>query len=139
MKEIVKNAELTNIADVTEFVDSELEDHGCSMKAQMQIDIAIDEIFSNVAFYGYPKEGGFVRVCVDFPEAEQSGKVIISFEDNGLPFNPLAKEDPDINLKAEDRGIGGLGIFIVKKTMDDVYYEYKDGKNILTIVKTIGE
>lgn len=135
MKEIVLSADIANIESVTQFVDGELEANGCSMKAQMQIDIAIDEILSNVAFYGYPDGQGQVRVTVDFPGND--AKVVIAFEDNGIEFNPLEKEDPDVTLSAEERKVGGLGIFIVKKTMDDVHYERKDNKNILTIEKTI--
>lgn len=135
MKEIVLGADVANIETVTDFVNDELESNGCSMRAQTQIDIAIDEILSNVAFYGYPDGKGQIRVTVDFPGSE--AKVVIAFEDNGIEFNPLEKKDPDVTLAAEDRGIGGLGIFIVKKTMDDVRYERKDNKNILTIEKTI--
>ena len=129
------DADIGNIARVTEFVDAELESNGCSLKAQMQIDVAIDEIMSNVAFYGYPQGEGQIRVSVDFPGNE--AKVIIAFEDNGIPFNPLEKDDPDVTLSADERKIGGLGIFLVKNTMDDVRYERKDNKNILTIEKTI--
>ena len=135
MKEIVLGADVANIESVTDFVNEELESNGCSMRAQTQIDIAIDEILSNVAFYGYPDGKGQIRVTVDFPGSE--AKVVIAFEDNGIEFNPLEKTDPDVTLAAEDRKIGGLGIFIVKKTMDDVRYERKDNKNILTIEKTI--
>ena len=135
MKEILMDADIGNIARVTEFVDAELESNGCSLKAQMQIDVAIDEIMSNVAFYGYPQGEGQIRVSVDFPGNE--AKVIIAFEDNGIPFNPLEKDDPDVTLSADERKIGGLGIFLVKNTMDDVRYERKDNKNILTIEKTI--
>ena len=135
MKEIVLNAEVASIEKVTDFVNEELESNDCSMKAQLQIDVAIDEIMSNVAYYGYPDGNGQVRVTVDFPGNE--AKVIIAFEDNGIEFNPLEKQDPDVTLSADDRLVGGLGIFIVKKTMDDVRYERKDNKNILTIEKTI--
>lgn len=135
MKEIVMDAQVANIEKVTDFVNEVLEANGCSMKAQLQIDVAIDEIMSNVAYYGYPDDNGQVRVTVDFPG--DSAKVVIAFEDNGVEFNPLVKEDPDVTLSAEDRLVGGLGIFIVKKTMDDVRYERKDNKNILTIEKTI--
>jgi len=137
MKEIVLDAQVANIEKVTDFVNEVLESNGCPMKAQLQIDVAIDEIMSNVAFYGYPDDNGQVRVTVDFPG--ESPKVVIAFEDNGVEFNPLAKDDPDVTLSAEDRLVGGLGIFIVKKTMDDVRYERKDNKNILTIEKTIAK
>ena len=63
--------------------------------------------------------------------------VIITFIDHGVPYDPLAREDPDVTLSAEERAVGGLGIFLVKKTMDDIRYEYRDGQNILTIVKHI--
>lgn len=137
MKELTLDATIDNIPVVTDFVDENLEKVGCPMKAQMQINIAIDELFSNIAQYAYgkPPSGGKATVRV-----EVTGKpmaVIITFIDNGIPYDPLAKEDPDITLSAEDREIGGLGIFMVKKTMDEINYEYKNGQNILTIKKNI--
>ena len=67
----------------------------------------------------------------------ENGEVALKFEDEGVPYNPLEKDDPDVTLSVEDREIGGLGIFMVKKSMDDMYYEYKDGKNILTLMKKL--
>ena len=134
MKELTISATIENIERVTDFVNEQLESLGCSMKAQMQIDIAIDELVGNIAHYAYHPENGFattVRVEVmDNPMA-----VVITFMDNGVPYDPLANEDPDITLSADERGIGGLGIYIVKKSMDEITYEYKDGKNILKIRK----
>ena len=98
----------------------------------MQVNVAIDELFSNIAYYAYEAEGdATVRVEI----IEESMEIVLTFLDNGIPYNPLEKEDPDTTLSAEEREIGGLGIFMVKKTMDDVKYEYKDGQNILKIVK----
>ena len=105
------------------------------MKAQMQIDIAIDELFGNIAHYAYNPEIGQATVRVEVVENPLA--VTITFIDNGVPYDPLAKADPDTTLSAEEREIGGLGIYMVKKSMDDITYEYKDGQNILKIKKHI--
>ena len=105
------------------------------MKAQMQIDIAIDELFGNIAHYAYNPEVGDATVRVEVVEDPLA--VIITFIDKGVPYDPLAKADPNVTLSAEEREIGGLGIFMVKKTMDDITYEYKDGQNILKIKKNL--
>lgn len=134
MKEMVLDASIENIVRVTECIDSELEAQGCPLKAQMQIDVAIDELFSNIARYAYPREGGSVTVRYDY----QDGVFSITFIDRGVPYNPLEKSDPDVSLPAVERNIGGLGIFLVKKTMDGMEYQRMDGCNILTIRKRIG-
>lgn len=134
IKEIKLDAKVENIAKVTEFVDAQLEECGCPTKAQMQIDIAIDELFGNIAHYAYNPEVGPATVQVEV-RREPEIEVIITFIDNGIPYDPLAKEDPDITLSAEERGIGGLGIYMVKKSMDEIVYEYKDGQNILKVMK----
>ena len=105
------------------------------MKARVQIDIAIDELFGNIALYAYHPEAGSVTVRVEVTEEPLA--VIIAFIDNGKPYDPLANQNPDTALSAEEREIGGLGIFMVKKSMDEVSYHYKDGQNILTIKKNI--
>lgn len=135
MKELTVKATVENIDTVTDFVNEQLESLDCPMKAQMQIDVAIDELFSNIAYYAYNPEIGEATVRVEVTEDPLA--VRISFIDNGIPYDPLAKDDPDITLSAEERDIGGLGIYMVKKTMDDISYEYKDGQNILTIKKHI--
>ena len=135
MKELNITATVENIAVVTEFVDQQLEALGCPMKAQMQIDIAIDELFGNIAHYAYNPEVGDATVRVEVVEDPLS--VVITFIDGGVPYDPLAKSDPDTTLSAEERDIGGLGIFMVKKTMDEITYEYKDGQNILKIKKSL--
>lgn len=135
MKELTITATLDNLETVTEFVDKELEDAGCSPKAEIQINIAIDELFSNIAYYAYNPDTGYATVRVEVIDDPLS--VIITFIDNGIPYDPLKKDDPDISLSADERTIGGLGIYMVKKSMDEVTYEYKDGQNILRIKKHI--
>ena len=135
MKELTIAATVENIEVVTDFVNEQLEALDCPMKAQMQIDIAIDELFSNIAHYAYNPRVGNATVCVEVIEDPLA--VVITFIDNGVPYDPLAKEDPDTTLSAEERKIGGLGIYMVKKTMDDITYEYKNGQNILTIKKKL--
>lgn len=133
MREITRNADMESIAEITAFVEAFLEQHGCTGKVQMQIDIAIDEICSNIARYAYPAGGGTMTVGIEW----QKGAVCLTFTDSGIPYNPLEREDPDIHLSAEERGTGGLGIYMVKKSMDEVLYAYRDGRNCLTIKKYI--
>lgn len=132
-KELNIEAALENIETVTNFVNEQLESLGCPMKAQIQIDVAIDELFGNIAHYAYAPEKGPATVRIEVKENPLA--VVITFIDNGKPFDPLNSEDPDITLSAEDRQIGGLGIYMVKKSMDEISYEYKDGQNILKIKK----
>jgi anti-sigma regulatory factor (Ser/Thr protein kinase) len=134
-KELTLEATLESITKVTDFVNDELEAVGCPMKAQMQIDIAVDELFSNIVHYAYNPATGPATVRVEVERDPLA--VVITFFDNGKPFDPLAADDPDTTLSAEARKEGGLGVFLVKKTMDAVSYEYKDGKNILKIKKNI--
>lgn len=135
MKELTITATVENIETVTEFVNEQLEALACPMKAQMQIDIAIDELFGNIAHYAYNPDVGDATVRVEVTEEPLA--VIITFIDNGMPYDPLNNADPDITLSAEERQLGGLGIYMVKKTMDRVSYEYRDGQNILTIQKDL--
>jgi len=129
-----EKAVIGNINDVTTFVEEKLETMDCPMKVIMQIDVAIDELFSNIVNYGY-EDGGIITVCVD--ELQDPRRVAITFIDEAIPYDPLAKEDPDVTLDIKDRSIGGLGIYLVKKTMDHMEYEYKDKKNILRIEKNL--
>ena len=123
-----------DIPEVTAFVEAELEKMDCPMKTQMQIDIAIDELYCNITSYAYEgREPGPAEVMVGVPEGENG--VEITFIDEGRPYNPLMREDPDVTLSVEERGIGGLGIYMVKKSMDDMVYEYRNDKNILRIKK----
>ena len=135
MKELTLMATVENIAVVTDFVNEQLEAVDCPPKVQIQIDIAIDEIFGNIAHYAYRPQTGEVTVRVEI--LGDPGAAVLTFMDRGIPYDPLKNQDPNTGLPAEERDIGGLGIFMVKKTMDEMRYEYKDGQNILTIRKTL--
>ena len=133
MKELTLEATIANIETVTNFVDEQLEELDCPMKAQMQINIAIDELFSNIARYAYVPQTGMATVRLEALTQPQA--VAVTFIDSGTPYNPLEKEDPDITLSADERSIGGLGIYMGKKSMDEVTYAYENGQNVLTIRK----
>lgn len=135
MRELTVDATLESIPVITEFVDEQLIQLDCPMKAQAQIDIAIDELFSNIVHYAYHPGIGPATVRVEVVDEPLS--VVITFIDQGVPYDPLAKADPDVTLSAEEREIGGLGIYIVKKNMNEITYEYKDGRNILRIRKEL--
>lgn len=135
MKELTLEAKVENIPTLTAFVDEWLEGLDCPIRAQMQIDVAVDEIFSNIAQYAYGPEGGTARILLEFDEAERTAT--ITFVDGGVAYDPLSKADPDVTLSAEERDIGGLGIFLVKKTMDAMAYRRENDQNMLTIHKRI--
>lgn len=137
-KELEITALVENLPNVLEFVVEQLEANDCSMKNQLQIEVAVEELFVNIAHYAYAPDTGMAKITVEVAETVQpSPSVRITFTDKGKPFDPLAKQDPDISLSAEKRKIGGLGIYMVKKSMDNVSYEYSDGCNILTITKSL--
>ncbi len=130
--EITVTAEIGNLDKVTAYINSRLSRYGCCYKTMMQIDIIIDELFGNIAYYAYPQETGDVTVGVKVIQ-EKTLAAVITFTDYGIPYNPLEKEDPDTSLSAREREIGGLGIYIVKSSVDDISYEYTEGKNVLSI------
>ena len=135
MTELTLLAKIENISNVTAFIDEQLEACDCAIKAQLQIDVAIDELFGNIARYAYGDAEGEATVRFEFKPAERMA--VITFIDGGMPFDPLEKDDPDVTLSIEQREVGGLGIFLVKKTMDKLTYRYEDGKNILSLYKHI--
>lgn len=135
MIEKIFPAEETSLKMALQFVETELEKVGCPIKTAMQLTIAIEEIFVNVVHYAYPAGKGEVKLGVAFDREEN--RVTFCMRDHGIPFNPLARSDPDITLSADERGIGGLGIYMMKKTMDEVYYVYENEENILTMIKKI--
>lgn len=126
-------AKVDNLHLVLEFLEAELEKHECNMKTSTALAIAIEELFVNVASYSYPQGSGSATLKLDFVGDD----VLITLIDSGIEFDPVAKVDPDITLSAEDRDIGGLGILMVKKTMDEMKYERKDNQNILSMKKRI--
>jgi anti-sigma regulatory factor (Ser/Thr protein kinase) len=136
VREITVEAAVDQIKPVTDFVNQQLDALACSTQIRIQIDVAIDEIFSNIARYAYSEKEGTATVRVDVEKEPLS--IIITFSDHGEPFDPLSKETPNtIGLPARKRPIGGLGLFMVRKTMDAVSYSYEKGQNILKIRKKI--
>ena len=123
------------LQDVLGFVEEMLESYECSMKIQVAVCVAIEEIFVNIAHYAYGDGEGTADVLIGFDE--NTREVTFRVSDKGIPFNPLDKPDPDITLPAEEREIGGLGILITKKTMDSVTYAYENGENVMTMIKKI--
>lgn len=131
--EVVFPATDESLQKAMQTVEEQLEAAGCSPKNQMKIMVALEELFVNVAHYAYEGKEGQVILNLDI----EDDTMVLKLKDSGKPFNPLAKEDPDITLGAGERQIGGLGIFMVKKTMDDFSYAYEDGQNVVTITHKI--
>ena len=128
------DADIKKLSEVIEFIDSFLESVHCSPKAQMQIDTSVEEIFVNIASYAYPEGKGTADIDIYLTS---DNMVCIELTDSGKPFNPLARTDPDTSLTANERKIGGLGIFMVKKLMDKVEYVRHDNCNTLYLYKKI--
>ena len=148
MKEVTLEAKLDSIPVLTDIVEEELAQADCPPKAMIQLSVAIDEIFSNIASYAYADKEragtqeraagaepawGFATVRIELLNEPRG--IDLTFIDRGIPFDPLKREDPDISAPLGERQIAGLGIFMVKKTMSSMKYEYSDGRNILTIRK----
>ncbi len=133
VNELEIDALINNLPEVQDFVNDKLEKAGFPAKTVMQVGLAVEEIFVNVASYAYSPEIGKAKLKVEISDGPSSVTIIMS--DSGIPYDPLAKEDPDVTLSAQERQVGGLGIFLTKQLMDDMSYEYKDGKNILTLKK----
>lgn len=136
MKRIKTLALLENLDQVQEFVEAELEKAGCPEKTRIQVAMAVEEIYVNITDYAYVPDTGDVEVCCALNEDPL--QIIIEFRDGGQPFDPLELPEADICSSAEERKIGGLGIFMTKQLMDQVDYRYDHGKNILTLKKTWG-
>jgi len=130
MKKITVKAKIDSLVDVMDFVNTELELHNFPASAQDDLNLVVDEIFANITHYAYDTDDGFAEVSISVGET-----AVLRFEDTGKPYNPLDREEPDLDVPIEEREIGGLGIHFVKSVMDKVEYEYKDGKNILTVTK----
>ncbi len=133
MVEKIFSADVDCLTEAWEFVSGMLEAADASVKALMQLEVAFEEMFVNIAHFSYGESEGDVKVSVDIRDRMAE----ITLTDSGIPFDPLARPDPDVTASAEERRIGGLGIYIVKKTMNEVRYEYKDSQNILKLCKEI--
>lgn len=134
-KKLTVKAKTKYLDRVLLFINRELEEAGCTEKIKMQIDVAVEELFVNIAKYAYAPETGNAVIGIRIEEDPLVAE--ITFSDSGIPYNPLEREDPDITLSVEEREIGGLGVLIVKKSMDDISYHYRNGQNIVTIRKTL--
>lgn len=132
MTELTVRAAVDKLGSVLDFVGGQLEDKSLNDKSIIQIKIAVEEIFVNIASYAYPDGDGDVNIRIEF---KNNSRVFITFTDSGVPFDPLGCEEPDITLAADERDIGGLGILMIKKSMDLVEYRYVEGQNRLTLVK----
>ena len=135
LKEITMDAIMGNLDDALTFIDDYLDEFGCSAKSKMQVDLAAEEIFVNIAQYSY--SSGIGNVTIRIGLSEDHSQVSITCIDSGIPYDPLAKDDPDVTLPVEERQVGGLGIFLIKKYTDDIRYKYAEGCNNLTIVKNL--
>lgn len=133
--EITVDADTAKLADVTAFLDEHLEEYGIGMKEQMQFEMAVEELFTNVASYAYAPDKGSCTIGI----RKKEDTVEIRMIDSGAPFDPTKEPKPDTSLSAEDRKIGGLGIYMVRRTMDEFHYERADDKNIVTMAKKTGK
>ena len=136
-RELTVDATVENIGLVHGFVEKLLEGMDFSIVTQSQLDVAVEELFVNIAYYAYTPEVGKVTICGKVTETPPG--VELTFIDEGTPYNPLEKEDPDTHQPLCEREIGGLGIFLAKSNVDDMNYSYRDGKNILTICKKLAQ
>ena len=127
------DADIERWPEVNLFIDGILEEYDVSPKTQMQIDVVLEELFVNVAHYAYPEGRGWAEIRANV----EDDMIHFTLMDAGLPYNPLARPDPDVTLAAEDRKIGGLGIYMVKKQVDEINYEYRDNMNILSFSKKL--
>ena len=135
MKELTVEADRKNLLKAQAFIDEQLEAAGCPMATQIAIDVAVEELFINIASYAYDGKIGTVTVQIAIDKNPLSATIV--FIDSGKQYDPLIKPDPDVTLPANERKKGGLGIFMVKNSMDDMKYEYKNGKNVLTLIKNL--
>ena len=151
MERLLVDADLDYLDDVTDMIINEMDKVGCTGKSENMIRLAIEEVFVNIVSYAYSDESfkkndsekvsddvlkwGKAEIEVDV--TDNPSNLVITFSDMGQPYDPLKKEDPDVNLAIEDRPVGGLGIYLVKQIMDDIRYEYSDGKNVLTLIKNL--
>lgn len=135
MKQMEIPALSENTYKVIDFVDSELSEHDCDIKTKMQIELVVEEVFVNIASYAYSSKTGNAEIGVEI--SENPKKIIIEFKDSGKQYNPLETQEADVTLPPEKRKIGGLGIFLIRKNTDNIYYQYKDNQNILTLEKLL--
>ena len=133
VNELKIEAKKENFEKVLAFVDEALEKAGAPYEVQLSVEMAIEEIYLNIVYYAYAQKDGDAIILADINEKDKI--LTLTFIDEGPEYNPLLKEDPDTTMDIMDRPIGGLGILMVKKMMDDVAYCRENGENHLTIKK----
>jgi anti-sigma regulatory factor (Ser/Thr protein kinase) len=144
MKNIIISADKEELNAVLDFINKNLDFLNPSPKFRMELELSVEEAFSNIANYAYSiKNSNNQRnnpediVTVNYHVEKNPLKVVVEFLDYGTPFNPLKTQDPDTSLSSEDRSIGGLGIFLIKKNVDNIEYKYENNKNILILEKNL--
>jgi anti-sigma regulatory factor (Ser/Thr protein kinase) len=130
MRELTVAANIESLYEVMDFINGELERNNCAPELQDNINLAVEEVFTNIANHAYQPASGSAVISIAV-----GTEVVIRFEDTGKPYNPLEYPEPDFDMPLEEREIGGLGIFLVKKIMDKIDYERIDNKNVLTVTK----
>ncbi len=135
-KKITVNATLDNLPEVTDLVEEMLKKSGCPGRIASKIMVCVEELFVNITNYAYNPSVGECTVDMETKTLSNGGAIKLVMRDSGTPFNPFEREEPDITLSADERSIGGLGIFMVKKIMDSVQYEYTNNENIVTLEKS---
>ena len=130
-RSLTTEAVLNQLGEVEGLVNGVMDELGCPANARKKVNLAVEEIFVNIAGYAYGSDGGTVSVEV----AGSRTEIAVTFRDSGVPYDPLQKPDSDVTLSADQRQVGGLGIYLVKKNMDTVSYSYIDGQNVLTLTK----
>lgn len=135
MDKIAVPAKIENLKEVLNFVSKQLNSVEYNMKAGLQLELSVEEAYVNIAKYAYGEKEGEVLILCNIDK--DHSQITVQFIDCGIPYNPLKNEDPDILSKTEEKEIGGLGIFLIKKNVDHMAYEYRDKKNILTLQKKL--
>lgn len=134
-KELILAAMRENLDKVQAFLEKELRARDCPDMTRLEFSLAVEEVFLNIATYAYGGEKGTAAICIE--DSDDTDVVTVVFKDRGIAFNPLLRHDPDVNIPIEKRKVGGMGIFLTKKMMDEVSYEYRDGQNVLTMRKRL--
>ena len=135
-EELIVDATVENLETVREFINKTLEPHNCNPRALMQLDLVVEEIFVNIASYAYSPTTGKAKIELDM--SAKPLEIDLTFIDSGTPYNPLEQADPDLTASIDERPIGGLGIFLTKKLVDSISYDYVDGQNVLRFRKSLG-
>jgi anti-sigma regulatory factor (Ser/Thr protein kinase) len=137
MHKLILTAKIENLNKVFDFLDAQLSSLAYNMKAKLQLELSIEEAYVNISKYAYTSDKGEVEILSSVDEDPL--QITVQFVDSGIPYNPLKTEDPDLCTDTEEKELGGLGIFLIKKNVDNIKYKYHNGKNILTLQKKLDD